>query len=462
MTSLAQTAPAPEAPQALLDEATAEIGKVVVGHRGPIELLLTAAVAGGHVLLEGPPGVAKTLLAGSLARALGVQFSRIQLTPDTRPSELTGETVVKFGERTFAPGAVFTNVLLADEINRAQPRAQAALLEAMQEHHVTIDGRSHWLPVPFVVIATQNPFEHEGVFRLPASQLDRFLFRVAIDYPTEADELEMLAIPHRGVTPDMLEDIRPLLDVARLLRLQGLVDGVVVPGGRLALPRRDRAPDARAPRGDTRREPARDRPPAGRGAGERRPRRPARRRTRGRRADGAARPRPPGHLRAPRRRRGDRGGDRRRATTLVPGRMTPAERTEPRRASPGRTTAVAAVFAATVVAATVSWVQVVTHLRNVMPLETRGTPAAIVWSDRVFRSEAEFARWLRGRGISYERWVRTHPKAVAILRKRDRAATPARAAAPATEPGPGTCRPRRRPRARSSPARGRPWRSPRC
>ena len=229
MTSLAQSAPAPEAPQALLDEATAEIAKVVVGHRGPIELLLTAAVAGGHVLLEGPPGVAKTLLAGSLARALGVQFSRIQLTPDTRPSELTGESVVKFGERTFAPGAVFTNVLLADEINRAQPRAQAALLEAMQEHHVTIDGRSHWLPVPFVVIATQNPFEHEGVFRLPASQLDRFLFRVAIDYPTEADELEMLAIPHRGVTPDMLEDIRPLLDVGRLLRLQGLVDGVVVP-----------------------------------------------------------------------------------------------------------------------------------------------------------------------------------------------------------------------------------------
>ena len=229
MTSLAQTLPAPEAPQALLDDATAEIAKVVVGHRGPIELLLTAVVAGGHVLLEGPPGVAKTLLAGSLARALGVQFSRIQLTPDTRPSELTGETVVKFGERQFAPGAVFTNVLLADELNRAQPRAQAALLEAMQEHHVTIDGRSHWLPVPFVVIATQNPFEHEGVFPLPESQLDRFLFRVAIDYPTEADELEMLTIPHRGVTPDMLEDIKPLLDATRLLRLQGLVDDVVVP-----------------------------------------------------------------------------------------------------------------------------------------------------------------------------------------------------------------------------------------
>lgn len=107
--------------------------------------------------------------------------------------------------------------------------------------------------------------------------------------------------------------------------------------------------------------------------------------------------------------------------------MTPAERTEPRRASPGRTTAVAAVFAATLVAATVSWVQVVTHLRNVIPIETRGTPAAIVWSDRVFRSEAEFARWLRSRGISYERWVRTHPNAVAILRSRDRAAAPTKA-----------------------------------
>ena len=120
------------------------------------------------------------------------------------------------------------------------------------------------------------------------------------------------------------------------------------------------------------------------------------------------------------------------------------------------------MFAATLVAATVSWVQVVTHLRNVIPLETRGTPAAIVWSDRVFRSEAEFARWLRGRGISYERWVRTHPKAVAILRKRDQAATPARAAAPATSARARNVQPRRRPKARSSPARGRPWRSPRC
>jgi MoxR-like ATPase len=214
---------------ALREEVRAEISKVVIGHTEAIDLLLVAAIAGGHVLLEGPPGVAKTLLAGSLARALGVRFNRMQFTPDTSPSDLTGESVTKMGEKVFVPGAVFTNVLLADEINRTQPRTQAALLEAMQEHHVTVDGRVHWLPAPFIVVATQNPFEHEGVFRLPESQLDRFLFKVSIDYPSVDDELRMLELPHRGVTPDMLEDIRPLFDAARLERLQREIDGMHVP-----------------------------------------------------------------------------------------------------------------------------------------------------------------------------------------------------------------------------------------
>jgi MoxR-like ATPase len=214
---------------ALRDEIRTEISKVVIGHTEAVDLLLIAAIAGGHVLLEGPPGVAKTLLAGSLARALGVQFTRMQFTPDTSPSDLTGGSATKLGEKVFVPGAVFTNVLLADEINRTQPRTQAALLEAMQEHHVTVDGRIHWLPSPFIVVATQNPFEYEGVFRLPESQLDRFLFKVVIDYPTLADELRMLELPHRGVTPDMLEDIRPLLDAGRLERLQREIDGIGVP-----------------------------------------------------------------------------------------------------------------------------------------------------------------------------------------------------------------------------------------
>jgi MoxR-like ATPase len=214
---------------ALRDEVQSEVAKVVIGHRKAIDLLLVAAIAGGHVLLEGPPGVAKTLLAGSLARALGVRFTRIQFTPDTRPSDVTGESMVKMGEKVFVPGAVFTNVLLADEINRTPPRTQAALLEAMQEHHVTVEGRTHWLPAPFIVLATQNPFEHEGVFPLPESQLDRFLFKVVIDYPAIDEELRILELPHRGVTPDMLEDVRPLLDPTRLEQLQGAIDATRVP-----------------------------------------------------------------------------------------------------------------------------------------------------------------------------------------------------------------------------------------
>jgi MoxR-like ATPase len=213
----------------LRDSVRAEVSKVVIGHTDGIDLLLIAAIAGGHVLLEGPPGVAKTLLAGSLARALGVQFTRIQFTPDTKPADISGESIVKMGEKVFVPGAVFTNVLLADEINRTPPRTQAALLEAMQEHHITADGRIHWLPSPFIVIATQNPFEQEGVFPLPESQLDRFLFKIVIDYLSEDEELAMLALPHCGVTPDMLEDVRPLLGVALLDELQRRIDATVVP-----------------------------------------------------------------------------------------------------------------------------------------------------------------------------------------------------------------------------------------
>jgi MoxR-like ATPase len=163
----------------LRELARTEPDGIVIGYEEPRDLLIVAAVAGGHVLLEGPPGVAKTLMAGAIARSLGVQFTRVQFTPDTTPDEVTGKMVRnRLAEEVFAPGAAFTNLLLADEINRTPPRTQAALLEAMQERHVTVGGRTHWLPSPFMVVATQNPYEQHGIFPLPESQLDRFLFKI--------------------------------------------------------------------------------------------------------------------------------------------------------------------------------------------------------------------------------------------------------------------------------------------
>jgi len=202
----------------------AELDGVVVGYHDQLDLLLVAAVAGGHVLLEGPPGVAKTLMAGAVARVLGVSFTRVQFTPDTTPEDVTGKEVVRFGEAVFEPGAVFTNVLLADEINRTPSRTQAALLEAMQERHVTVSGKTHWLPSPFMVVATQNPYEQLGIFPLPESQLDRFLFKINLPYGSAEEEAAILRIPHRGLAPDVLGDIQPLLDVAKLDAAQHELD----------------------------------------------------------------------------------------------------------------------------------------------------------------------------------------------------------------------------------------------
>ena len=214
---------------ALRDRAKDEVGKVVVGQGKAVELLLVAALARGHALLEGPPGSAKTLLGRATAYVLGADFRRIQFTPDTSPTEIVGETIMRAGEPKFIPGTIFTNVLLADEINRTPPRTQSALLEAMQERSVTVEGKSHRLPDPFLVIATQNPYEQEGVFPLPESQLDRFLFKIDLDYCDAQQEVEMLRLPHTGVTPDMLGEIQPLLGVVGLDKARIELDETIVP-----------------------------------------------------------------------------------------------------------------------------------------------------------------------------------------------------------------------------------------
>jgi MoxR-like ATPase len=213
----------------LRERAKAEVAKVVIGQERAVELLLVAALARGHVLLEGPPGSAKTLLGRAAAHMLGASFKRIQFTPDTAPAEITGTNTIRFGEQTFIPGIVFTNVLLADEINRTPPRTQAALLEAMQERQVTVEGKSHVLPDPFLVIATQNPYEHRDVFELPESQLDRFLFKIHIEYSDPESEYKMLDLPHKGVAPDMLGEVQPLLGVVGLDKARIELDATDVP-----------------------------------------------------------------------------------------------------------------------------------------------------------------------------------------------------------------------------------------
>ncbi|HEX6375971.1 MAG TPA: MoxR family ATPase [Allosphingosinicella sp.] len=181
--------------QALADAIRAEVAKAVVGQEATVDLMLVALFAGGHILLEGPPGTAKTLIAHSFARAVGLDFGRIQFTPDLMPGDIIGANLFNFQTSTFTltHGPIFTELLLADEINRTPPKTQAALLEAMQERTVTIDGESLPLSERFMVVATQNPIEQQGVYPLPEAQLDRFLFKQTVDYPSAEEERKIIA-----------------------------------------------------------------------------------------------------------------------------------------------------------------------------------------------------------------------------------------------------------------------------
>jgi MoxR-like ATPase len=205
-----------------------EVGKAVVGQDGAVSGLLIALLARGHALLEGVPGVAKTLLVRSFSRALGLDTKRVQFTPDLMPGDVSGSMIYdqKAGEFSFREGPVFTNVLLADEINRTPPKTQSALLEAMEERQVSTDGVSRALPDPFLVCATQNPIEHEGTYTLPEAQLDRFLLKLTIRVPERDDEVAVLRRHADGFRPRELDTIRAAMTPADILAAQASVDAV--------------------------------------------------------------------------------------------------------------------------------------------------------------------------------------------------------------------------------------------
>ena len=190
-----------------------ELRKVIVGQARMVDLLLAALLADGHVLIEGVPGVAKTLTAKLLARTVSVGFSRIQFTPDLMPSDVLGTSVFNPKEVAFEfkPGPIFSNLILIDEVNRAPAKTQSALFEVMEERQVTTDGETRRLAPPFLVFATQNPLEHEGTYRLPEAQLDRFLFKIEVGYPTPEEEAAILAAHHAGRTSDLVEEVQPVL-----------------------------------------------------------------------------------------------------------------------------------------------------------------------------------------------------------------------------------------------------------
>jgi MoxR-like ATPase len=220
----------------LFEAIVSNVEKVVQGKREVIELVVMSLMAEGHVLIEDVPGVGKTLLAKSLARSLDCRFNRVQFTPDLLPSDITGVSIWDRAatEFEFKPGAIFANIILGDEINRAGPKTQAALLEAMEELQVTVDGVTRALPPPFIVIATQNPLEHEGTYPLPESQLDRFMMRLVVGYPVHGKEMEMLETHGRHSSLDDLgaiataNDVLELADIARNIHVATSLQAYIV------------------------------------------------------------------------------------------------------------------------------------------------------------------------------------------------------------------------------------------
>lgn len=208
LTSLAQT----------IQDIKAEIGKIIVGQHEFIDLLLTAVLADGHVLIEGVPGVGKTLTAKLLARTISTHFSRIQFTPDLMPSDVLGTSVYNFktSDFEFKQGPIFSNIVLIDEINRAPAKTQAALFEVMEERQITMEGTAYTMQPPFIVLATQNPIEQEGTYRLPEAQLDRFIFKLEVNYPSLEEEVEVLEIFHRGYNQHNLKSVQAVLTVDAL------------------------------------------------------------------------------------------------------------------------------------------------------------------------------------------------------------------------------------------------------
>lgn len=213
-----------------LKKIRAEISKVIVGQEGMIDLLVTAILADGHVLIEGVPGVAKTLTSKLLSKIISVQFSRIQFTPDLMPSDVIGTSIynMKSAAFEFKAGPIFSNIVLIDEINRAPAKTQAALFEVMEERQITVDGTTYPLQAPYIVIATQNPVEHEGTYRLPEAQLDRFLFKIVVNYPSLEEELLIINGHHnrKGVQPT--HEVNAVLTAEQIAHYRSLVQQVYV------------------------------------------------------------------------------------------------------------------------------------------------------------------------------------------------------------------------------------------
>lgn len=228
-----------------------ELQKVIIGQRDVVEQLFAAIFTRGHCLLEGVPGLAKTLMVSTLARILDVTFNRVQFTPDLMPSDITGTNVLDEDEQgrrnfRFVQGPIFTNILLADEINRTPPKTQAALLQAMQEREVTIGRQTYELPDPFFAIATQNPIEQEGTYPLPEAQLDRFMFNIRIDYPTIEEEEEILAVTTRNENVEVAKVLsgRAIVNLQKLVRSVAVSEHIVKYAARLVRSTRPRDPSA--------------------------------------------------------------------------------------------------------------------------------------------------------------------------------------------------------------------------